>query len=75
MTMCLPDFLEGIFMEINAGRMSGVLFLDLKKAFNCVDRKLLIIKLCDTGLDSTVIAWIYSYLAGRYRARRVIDVT
>ena len=34
---CLIDFLNAIYNDIEEGRFSGVLFLDLKKAFDTVD--------------------------------------
>ena len=72
---CLLNFLDGIFKEIDAGRLSGVLFLDLKKPFTMVNHALLLNKLIQTGIDSTVVSWIASYLSNRYQVCRVNDVT
>ena len=72
---CLLDVLDSIFREINLGRVCGVLFLDLKKAFDSVNHKLLLNKLCNTGLDVTVIDWIASYLSCRSQVCRVNDST
>ena len=57
-TTCLLSFLDSIFKEIDAGQMSGVLFLDLKKAFDSVNHQILLNKLVDTGLDGTAVKWI-----------------
>ena len=42
---CLLHFLDGIFMDIDEGAACGVLFLDLKKAFDSAHDKLLLHKL------------------------------
>ena len=41
------------------------LFLDLTKAFDCVDHKLLIKKLYGCGVRGFVLDWLNSFLSGR----------
>ena len=45
-------------------------FIDLKRAFETVDRTLLLHKLQLYGCDETVIAWFDSYLSSRYQQTR-----
>ena len=74
-TTCLIDFLDVIFKEIDVGKVCGVLFLDLKKAFDSVNHTLLLNKLCGTGVDSSVVDWVRSYLSGRHQVSRVGGVS
>lgn len=52
-------------LNISEGRMVGVIFMDLKRAFETVDRKLLVEKLYQYGIRGKVLEWIRSYLSDR----------
>ena len=47
------------------GKVTGIVFLDLKRAFETVDRDRLLKKLKEYGLDGAVHKWLCSYLSGR----------
>ena len=47
---------------------NGVLFLDLKKAFDTVDHNLLLTKLEYMGDRGQSLEWFKSYLSNRYQA-------
>ena len=50
---------------IDRGMVNGVIFLDLKKAFDTVDHDLLLSKLAFHGLQSQTVDWFKSYLSNR----------
>jgi hypothetical protein len=47
------------------GQVTGVVYLDLKKAFDTVYRRILILKLRAMGADDSSIRWFKSYLNDR----------
>ena len=75
-TTCLLYFLDGIYNNIENGVtvVSGVLFLDLKKAFDSVENYILSDKLMNAGLTESSVAWFQWYLSNRYQCTRVNGV-
>ena len=53
------------------GQLSGVLFLDLRKAFDTVDHSILLYKLQQIGLGSSFIQWTDNYLTCRTQRTKV----
>jgi retron-type reverse transcriptase len=47
------------------GQVTGVVYLDLKKAFDTVNHRILILKLRAMGADDLSIRWFKSYLNNR----------
>ncbi len=68
---CLLDFVDNLFANIDRGMTCGVLFLDLRKAFDTVDHKILLTKLCKYGLKWNAVKWIESYLEGRQQVTKI----
>ncbi len=68
---CLMDFLANIYNNIDMGNFCGVLFLDLRKAFDTVDHAILVSKLRSYGFKSSSAKWVNSYLCGRLQVTRV----
>ena len=73
-TTCLIDFLDGIYNDIENGVVSGVLFLDLKKAFDSVEHYILLRKLRNAGLTESSVTWFQSYLSNRFQCTKVNGV-
>lgn len=52
-------------LEISEGKIIGVIFMDLKRAFETVDRERLLEKLNQNGIRGKVLKWLKSYLSNR----------
>ena len=52
-------------LNIDRGRISGVIFLDLKKAFDTVDHAILLKKLSNYRVQGQTASWFKSYLNDR----------
>ena len=52
-------------LEISKGKMIGVIFMDLRRAFETVNRERLLEKLDQTGIRGKVLEWLKSYLSNR----------
>ena len=61
------------FHNIDIGQLNGVVFLDLKKAFDTVDHKILLHKLHLYGIKGIALNWFRSYLSNRKQYCRVND--
>ena len=55
-------------------RMTGVVFLDLKRAFETVDRELLLYKLGKFGFGGKVLKWFRCYLDERKQKVKCVNV-
>ena len=58
----LVQFTKEILNNMDNGRVTGVVYLDLKKAFDTVNHSILLNKLNSIGLDSHSVKWSKSYL-------------
>ena len=60
---------DSILLNMDIGRLSGVVFLDLTKAYDWVDHSILLRKLSRYGLcDAASVSWFESYLDNRLQA-------
>ena len=52
---------QQIYGAINSKRITGMLLLDVAKAFNCIDHNILFLKMERAGFSLNVIQWFRSY--------------
>ena len=62
------DMFDKFFDSKSKRNTPAIIFLDIKKAFDTVDHKILIEKHKFYGADGTVILWIKNYLSDRKQA-------
>ena len=58
-------------VNMDRGFINGVLLLDVKKAFDTVDHKILIDKLEADGVQGHALQWFTSYLSGRKQVCKI----
>ncbi len=61
----LHDLTNKCFAAMENGQVTGSVFIDLSKAFDCVDHEILLKKLEKMNMSSSVINWFKSYLSER----------
>ena len=66
---CLVNLCDHIKTEMDKGNYTGMVMIDLQKAFDCMDHSLLIRKLDAMGVGST--DWFRSYLNDRSQCTQV----
>ena len=64
-TTCLTHVTNSILNNIDKGLLTGLVFLDLSKAFDTLDHCLMLEKLSNFGFDRSAVQWFKSYLLER----------
>ena len=64
-TTALIKFTNDLYSAADDGELTGAIFIDLTKAFDFVDRYLLLDKLHGIGLSNNTVLWFNSYLHSR----------
>lgn len=65
--LALTQFTDEVLSNMDKGLVNGVVFIDLKKAFDTVDHIILLGKLKSLGISSNNLEWFHSYLSSRYQ--------
>ena len=59
---------------MNKGLLNGVLFLDLKKTFDCVNHQILLNKLAVYGVRGRTLNWFESYLSNKKQTCKLNNI-
>jgi len=73
-TLALIDVLDRIYYQLDNSKKVLQIFLDLQKAFDSVDRKILLAKLYNYGIRGIIYSWFKNYLTDRMQFVRVSGV-
>ena len=65
------ELFDRIYSSKEKGKKPAILFLDIKKAFDCVNHEILLEKLKHYGIKGIVFEWFKNYLSGRYQSTRL----
>ena len=65
MDSCLVQLTDFILTEMDKGFHTGVILVDLQKAFDTLDRNVLLQKMECTGFKESFIEWFQSYFSNR----------
>ena len=68
----LLEITDDWLSNIDDDRLNGVIFLDLKKAFDTMDHQILFDKLVSYGIAPSALQWFKSYLSNR-KQKTIID--
>ena len=69
---CTLHLLDNIYKSIDENKYIGVVFLDLKKAFDTVDHHIMLQKLSKYGLSANAVNWFRDYLTGREQRTKIM---
>ena len=72
---CLLRCTNDWYFNIDRGKYTAMIFIDLKKAFDTVDHKILLDKMHHYGIDGLEHLWFSSYLHNRRQCCKVNGVT
>ena len=71
---CLLSGTNDWHINIERGKFTGNIFIDLKKAFDTVDHAIFIQKLSKYGIQGLELQWFKSYLSSRQQFTKVYGV-
>ncbi len=71
---CIMKLLDKIYQNMDCGMLTGVVFLDLKKAFDTVNYEILLKKLNNFYSSPISIEWFTNYLVGRVQSVKCLWV-
>ena len=60
-------YFDDVISSLLSGNEVGAIYLDYAKAFDKVNHRLLLMKLCHYGFPDKTVEWIESFLSNRYK--------
>ena len=72
---CLTHVTNALLHNIDKGYITGLVFLDLSKAFDTLDHQILLDKLSNFGFNRSAVQWFSSYLTHRTQSVCINGVT
>ena len=72
---CLLNNTDDWYVNMDDGKYTANIFIDLKEAFDTVDHDILLAKLQKYGADNLEFAWLLSYLTNRQHYCKVHEVS
>ena len=60
---CLIDVTNRLLQNIDKGQLTGIVFLDLSKAFDTIDHDVMLNKLIALGLSDSAIVWFRAFIS------------
>ena len=70
-TYLMLELFDYIYSSKEKSKKPGIIFLDIKKAFDTVNHDILLKKLSHYGFTGTVLKWFKSYLNNRYQSTKL----
>ena len=61
------NVVKRMYSSINNNKLMAMIFLDIAKAFNCLNHTVLLKKMRDVGMSKRVIDWFKSYLTWEFK--------
>ena len=61
----LTNFTDEVLLNMEKGKLCGAAFIDLAKAFDTIDHRILLSKMLKLGISSNALNWFESYLNNR----------
>ena len=71
----LVEAINHIYREIDNKKYSAIVKMDLSKAFDCINHRILLNKLNNMGLKKDSLTWMASYLANRFQCTKFQNYT
>ena len=75
MVLVLSDFINDWLFSMDKGMIHSLVFLDIRKAFDRVDHKILLDKLSCYGIEEDQLRFFKSYLNDRTQCCSIDGVT
>ena len=70
-TYLMFDLMDEIYQSKSKSYKPGIIFLDIKKAFDTVNHDILIQKLSYYGIGGTVLKWFKNFLVNRHQCTKI----